>query len=192
MNVKQEEYEDFSVEDVICLVMFVLFVGVKILEIFLKIQFVVFVEMFCKKFFKLNIVILDVFFCEVFEVFKEMMCQLMKEFIDVVLLWFKLIMMLVDEIFYVELQGVFFVCDVQEEDVVVYDKFVVWEWVCIIKGNVDDLVVLVIIFLNVVIGYLLKVVVLFKDVKNIIVVFCDKGFDFKVVVVFIDDYVLFE
>lgn len=192
LNAKQEEYEDYSAEDVIRSAMLVLFVGAKTLEIPSKTQFVALIDTLRKKSFKPNAASLDVFLRDAPEAFAEMARQSMKEFVEATLPRLQSKKASPDEILHAESQGAFFVRDVPEEDVVAYDKLVAREWVRITKGNADDPAVLATIFLSVATGHPPKAAALLKDAKSIIAAFRDKGFDSSAVAAFIDDHAPFE
>lgn len=192
LNAKQEEYEDFSAEDVIRSAMLVLFVGAKTLEIPSKTQFVALIDTLRKKSFKPNAASLDVFLRDAPEAFAEMARQSMKEFVEATLPRLQSKKASPDEILHAESQGAFFVRDVPEEDVVAYDKLVAREWVRITKGNADDPAVLATIFLSVATGHPPKAAAMLKDAKSIIAAFRDKGFNSSAVTAFIDDHAPFE
>ncbi len=192
MNAQQDEYEDFSAEEVIRSAMLVLFVGGKALEIPSKSQFVGLVETLRKKTFKSSPAALDSFLREAPEAFDELTRQAMQGFIDDVLPRLKSTEKSPDEILHAEAQGAFFIREVAEEDVVAYDKIVAREWVRITKGNADDPAVLATIFLNVATGHPAKASALLKEAKAIIQSYRAQGFDSNAVLKFVDDFAPFE
>jgi len=191
-DAKQEDYEDYSAEEVIRSAMLVLFVGAKVLEMPTKAQFVEFVEALRKKSFKPRTAPLDAFLKEAPEDFAAMTRQAMQSFVDDALPRLKSADKSPDEILHGEAQGAFFVRETAEEDIVAYDKLVAREWVRITKGDADDPAVLATIFLNVATGQPPKAAVLLKEAKTIIAAFRDKGFDSKAVLAFIDEQAPFE
>ncbi|UCV03959.1 hypothetical protein [Dechloromonas denitrificans] len=192
MNVKQDEYEDFSAEEVIRSAMLVLFIGGKALEMPSKSQFVELVGMLRKKTFKPRPAALDSFLRDAPEAFDELTRQAMQGFIDDVLPRLKSTEKSADEILHAEAQGAFFIREVAEEDVVAYDKIVAREWVRITKGNADDPAVLATIFLNVATGHPAKASALLKEAKAIIQSYRAQGFDSNAVLKFVDDFAPFE
>lgn len=192
MNAQQDEYEDFSAEEVIRSAMLVLFVGGKSLEMPSKSQFVGLVETLRKKTFKPSPAALDSFLREAPEAFNELTRQAMQGFIDDTLPRLKSTEKSPDEILHGEAQGAFFIRDVAEEDVVAYDKIVAREWVRITKGNADDPAVLATIFLNVATGHPAKASALLKEAKAIIQSYRAQGFDSNAVLKFVDDFAPFE
>jgi hypothetical protein len=192
MNAQQDEYEDFSAEEVIRSAMLVLFVGGKSLEMPSKSQFVGLVEMLRKKTFKPSPAALDSFLRDAPEAFDELTRQAMQGFIDDVLPRLKSTEKSPDEILHAEAQGAFFIREVAEEDVVAYDKIVAREWVRITKGNADDPAVLATIFLNVATGHPAKASALLKEAKAIIQSYRAQGFDSNAVLKFVDDFAPFE
>lgn len=192
LNVKPEEYEDFSAEEVIRSAMLVLLVGAKVLEMPSKTHFVEFIETIRKKTFKPKPTSLDVFLRQAPEAFKELTLQAMQDFIDRVLPRLKSIEKSADEILHAESQGAFFVREVAEDDVVAYDKIVAREWVRVTKGNADDPAVLATIFLNVATGHPPKAAAMLKEAKGIIGAFRNNGFDSNAVLAFVDQHAPFE
>lgn len=192
MNAQQDEYEDFSAEEVIRSAMLVLFVGGKALEMPSKSQFVELVGMLRKKTFKPRPAALDSFLRDAPEAFDELTRQAMQGFIDDVLPRLKSTEKSPDEILHAEAQGAFFIREVAEEDVVAYDKIVAREWVRITKGNADDPAVLATIFLNVATGRPAKASALLKEAKAIIQSYRAQGFDSDAVLKFVDDFAPFE
>lgn len=192
MNVKQEEYEDFSAEEVVRSAMLVLFVGGKALEMPSKSQFVELVGTLRKKTFKPRPAALDSFLRDAPEAFDELTRQALQGFIDDVVPRLKSTEKSPDEILHAEAQGAFFIREVAEEDVVAYDKIVAREWVRITKGDADDPAVLATIFLNVATGYPAKASALLKEAKAIIQSYRAHGFDSNAVLKFVDDFAPFE
>ncbi|UCV08215.1 hypothetical protein [Dechloromonas denitrificans] len=192
MLVKQDEYEDFSAEEVIRSAMLVLFVGGKALEMPSKSQFVELLGTLRKKTFKPRPAALDSFLRDAPEAFDEQTRQAMQGFINDVLPRLKSTEKSPDEILHAEAQGAFFIREVAEEDVVAYDKIVAREWVRITKGNADDPAVLATIFLNVATGHPAKASALLKEAKAIIQSYRAQGFDSNAVLKFVDDFAPFE
>ena len=176
LGAQQDEYEDYSAEEVIRSAMLLLYVGAKTLELPSKSEFIKLVEALRKKSFKHKPATLDAFLREAPEAFQQMTRQAMESFIETAL----------------PRQGAFFVRDMPEEDVVAYDKLVAKEWVRITKGEADDPAVLATLFLNVATGHPPKASALLKDAKSIIATFRTQGFDHKAVLAFIEDHAPFE
>ncbi|UCV27452.1 hypothetical protein [Ferribacterium limneticum] len=192
LNVKQEECEDFSADELIRSAMLLLYVGAKTLEMPSKTEFIKLVETLRKKSFKAKPSSLDAFLKDAPEAFVEMTRQSMQEFIESALPKLKSAEKSPDEILHAEAQGSFFVRDKPEEDVVAYDKLVAKEWVRITKGNADDPAVLATIFLCVATDHPAKASALLKEAKSIITAFRTNGFDSKAVLAFIDEHAPFE
>lgn len=192
LNAKQEEYEDFSADELIRSAMLLLHVGAKELEMPTKTAFVKLVEALRKKSFKPRPATLDTFLVEAPEAFATMTHQAMQEFVDDVLPRLKSTEKSADEILHAEAQGTFFVRETPEDDIVTYDKLVAREWVRITKGNADDPAVLATIFLSVATGHPPKAAALLKDAKSIIAAFRTGGFDSKAVLAFVDEHAPFE
>ena len=192
MNAGQQDYEDFSAEEVIRSAMLALTVGAKVLEMPSKSQFVKWVEAVRKKSFKPAQAVLDAFLVDAPEAFKALTRQSMREFIEAALPRLQSTEKSADEILHAEAQGAFFIREMPEEDVVAYDKLVAREWVRITKGEADDPAVLATIFLNVATGQPAKASALLKEAKTIIGAFRAQGFDSTAVLAFIDQHAPFE
>ena len=192
LKVSQDEFEDFSAEEIIRSAMLVLFVAPKVLEMPTKSQFVKLIETLRKKTFKPTGVALENFLREAPEDFARLARQSMQTFINDFLPDLKSSKKSPDELLHAETQGSFFVRETQDEDIVAYDKLVAKEWVRITKGNADDPSVLATIFLNVATGHTPKSTALLKEAKSIITVFRKQGFDSKAVAAFIDQHAPFE
>lgn len=192
LNVKQEECEDFSADELIRSAMLLLYVGAKTLEMPSKSEFIKLVETLRTKSFKPKPVSLDAFLREAPEAFVEMTRLSMQEFVDSVLPRLKSSEKSPDEILHADAQGSFFVRDGHEEDLVAYDRLVAKQWVRITKGNADDPAVLATIFLSVATGHPPKASALLKEAKSIITAFRATGFDSKSVLAFIDEHAPFE
>ena len=192
LKVSQDEFEDFSAEEIIRSAMLVLFVAPKVLEMPTKSQFVKLIETLRKKSFKHSPATLALFLREAPEEFSNLTQQSMQTFISDFLPELKSSKKSPDELLHAETQGTFFVRETQEEDIVAYDKLVAKEWVRITKGNADDPSVLATIFLNVATGHTPKSTALLKEAKSIITVFRQQGFDSKAVAAFIDQHAPFE
>lgn len=192
MSAKQDEYENFSAEEVIRSAMLVLFAGPKSVEMPSKTQFVKLVESIRKKSFKPKQLALEAFLQDAPEAFKTLTRQSMQEFIDDSLPRLLSAEKSVDELLNAEMQGAFFIREMPDEDVFAYDKTVAREWVRITKGEADDPAVLATIFLNIATGHPPKAAALLKEAKSIIESFRKNGFDSSAVTAFIDEHAPFE
>lgn len=192
LGAQQDEYEDYSAEEVIRSAMLLLYVGAKTLALPSKSQFIKLVETLRKKSFKYKSAMLDAFLREAPEAFVQMTREAMQDFIANALPRLRSPEKSADEILHGEAQGAYFVRDMPEEDVVAYDKLVAKEWVRITKGEADDPAVLATIFLSVATAHPPKASALLKDAKSIIATFRAQGFDHKAVEAFIDEHAPFE
>ncbi|MDP3539745.1 MAG: hypothetical protein Q8S26_13710 [Azonexus sp.] len=192
MNTKQEEYENFSAEELIRSAMLVLFANAKLLEMPSKTQFIKLVESLRKKSFKPKQVAVEAFLRDAPDLFKVLTRQSMQKFIDDSLPRLLLAEKSADELLNAEMQGAFFIREMPEDDVVAYDKLVAREWVRITKGEADDPAVLATIFLNIATGHPPKASALLKEAKSMIESFRKTGFDSNAVMSFIDEHAPFE
>ena len=114
LGAQQDEYEDYSAEEVIRSAMLLLYVGAKTLELPSKSEFIKLVEALRKKSFKHKPATLDAFLREAPEAFQQMTRQAMESFIETALPRLKSPEKSADEILHGEAQGAFFVRDMPD------------------------------------------------------------------------------